>query len=249
MVHEARFVCLSCKLLLLAIYNLFACYVGCLWCLAHRVAHAQTGTLLSILHMLRQYGYALPCVPHCCAQVNRTLAAKLMAQQELAAQQQQGECEAEGPPAKKRKGDGLPNALADDRFKALFVDEAFAVDEDSAEYRLLHPNVQPGGRKGSGGGGSDDDEPDEQERLLAEHFQAMSDDDDDDDGDADDSDDDAAAGSGSDGGSEEEADRQQQRRQGHWQQLKRQQPDTGQPRTQKWQQQQEQQQGRPAGKR
>lgn len=247
MVHEARFVCLSCKLLLLAIYNLFACYVGCLWCLAHRVAHAQTGTLLSILHMLRQYGYALPCVPHCCAQVNRTLAAKLMAQQELAAQQQQGECEAEGPPAKKRKGDGLPNALADDRFKALFVDEAFAVDEDSAEYRLLHPNVQPGGRKGSGGGGSDDDEPDEQERLLAEHFQAMSDDDDD--GDADDSDDDAAAGSGSDGGSEEEADRQQQRRQGHWQQLKRQQPDTGQPRTQKWQQQQEQQQGRPAGKR
>lgn len=36
----------------------------------------------------------------------------------------------------------VANPLADDRFAAMFEEEDFAVDEQSAEYRLLHPNVR-----------------------------------------------------------------------------------------------------------
>lgn len=32
--------------------------------------------------------------------------------------------------------------LEDDRFKAMFIDEAFQVDEESTEYKLLHPNAK-----------------------------------------------------------------------------------------------------------
>jgi ribosome biogenesis protein ENP2 len=110
-------------------------------------------------------------------QVNRQVAARLMAQQEL--QQQAAEAEAadvDGAPAKKRKAAAeMANPLADERFKAMFVDEAFAIDENSDEYRLLHPNVGAGKK-----GGAAADAPSEAERLLAEHFQELSDGDDED---------------------------------------------------------------------
>jgi len=32
--------------------------------------------------------------------------------------------------------------LGDDRFKAMFQDERFQVDQESAEYRILHPNAE-----------------------------------------------------------------------------------------------------------
>lgn len=31
--------------------------------------------------------------------------------------------------------------MADDRFKAMFEDPEFAINEESDEYRLLHPNA------------------------------------------------------------------------------------------------------------
>lgn len=43
---------------------------------------------------------------------------------------------------KRRKGDGESAALLDDdRFKAMFEDAEFRVDEASEEYKQLHPNV------------------------------------------------------------------------------------------------------------
>ena len=101
-------------------------------------------------------------------QVNRAVAARLLAQQQLQEQQQrqQQQQQEDEPSAKKRKtsdSDIVTNPMLDDRFKAMFEDEAFAVDEQSDEYRLLHPNV--GARKGGVA------EPTEQEKLLAEHFQ------------------------------------------------------------------------------
>lgn len=98
-------------------------------------------------------------------QVNKQLAARLLAQQEEEAAAAAAAADggaAPGPPAKRRKGDLGVNPMADDRFKAMFEDEEFAIDEQSAEYRLLHPNaakvcVLGGGgvwgccRSGSGG--------------------------------------------------------------------------------------------------
>ena len=61
---------------------------------------------------------------------------------------------------KKRKShgkDALPSLLEDSRFKAMFEDPSFAVDELSAEYKLLHPNVDPS----------------KDRKLLAEHFEEL----------------------------------------------------------------------------
>jgi hypothetical protein len=77
-------------------------------------------------------------------QVNKQLAARLLAQQEEEAAAAAAAADggaAPGPPAKRRKGDLGVNPMADDRFKAMFEDEEFAIDEQSAEYRLLHPNA------------------------------------------------------------------------------------------------------------
>ena len=40
---------------------------------------------------------------------------------------------------KKRKT--LPNVLEDNRFKAMFEDPSFAVDEAAEEYKFHHPNA------------------------------------------------------------------------------------------------------------
>jgi ribosome biogenesis protein ENP2 len=64
--------------------------------------------------------------------------------------------------AKKRKKNAAAAAggmslLEDDRFKVMFEDPEFAVDERSAEYKALHPNVDPAKDK----------------QLLAEHFEEL----------------------------------------------------------------------------
>ncbi len=66
------------------------------------------------------------------------MAARLLAEQaEAEAPGQDG-----GPPAKRRRaGDVSVNPLADDRFKAMFEDPAFVIDERSDEYKVLHPNA------------------------------------------------------------------------------------------------------------
>jgi ribosome biogenesis protein ENP2 len=49
--------------------------------------------------------------------------------------------------------------LEDPRFAALFEDPAFAIDEKSEEYKMLHPNADPARDK----------------KLLAEHFEELED--------------------------------------------------------------------------
>lgn len=70
-----------------------------------------------------------------CDQVNAGLAAKVMALQHEA--EEAGEDAAAGKSTKKP----TTNLLADDRFKALFEDKAFTIDEQSEEYKALHPNA------------------------------------------------------------------------------------------------------------
>ncbi|KAL6760351.1 WD40-repeat-containing domain protein [Haematococcus lacustris] len=99
--------------------------------------------------------------------VNTRVAAKLVAQDEEARAAAAGDTAAQA--ALKKKGllapDGsasLANPLADDRFKAMFEDTDFAVDEGAEEYKALHPNAEH--RK------SKRDETD----LLMEHFEELS---------------------------------------------------------------------------
>lgn len=145
------------------------------------------------------------------AQVNRAVAARLLAAQQL--QQQAGGTQGspdEGGQQRGNKGPAATTAtpLDDARFAAMFEDEAFAVDEASAEYRALHPNLPARGGERAAAMAN------EQERLLAEHFEELSEGDDEGD------DDDA----GSDGSLDDMDERPMQRRQqGHWQALKRQQ--------------------------
>uniref|UniRef100_A0A1D2A8K0 Uncharacterized protein n=1 Tax=Auxenochlorella protothecoides TaxID=3075 RepID=A0A1D2A8K0_AUXPR len=75
--------------------------------------------------------------------VNATTAARLL-----------GEEGEDGP--KKRKA-ALPNLLEDTRFKAMFEDTEFTIDEASRDYKLLHPNADPA----------------KERRLVREHFEAV----------------------------------------------------------------------------
>ena len=45
-----------------------------------------------------------------------------------------------GAPGKKAKK-SAGTLLQDERFRALFEDQAFAIDEQSEEYKALHPNA------------------------------------------------------------------------------------------------------------
>ncbi|KAK1170251.1 nucleolar protein 10-like [Acipenser oxyrinchus oxyrinchus] len=63
--------------------------------------------------------------------VNKQLAIKLIEEEEEADQQT----------LKKKKGKSLPNILSDDRFKVMFENPDYQVDEASEEFRLLNPIV------------------------------------------------------------------------------------------------------------
>lgn len=81
------------------------------------------------------------------------MAARLLTQQAEAAAADAG------APASKRarkaaEAVSVANPLADDRFKAMFEEEDFAIDEASKEYQLLHPNVDKVRSRGRGGPGS-----------------------------------------------------------------------------------------------
>ena len=102
--------------------------------------------------------------------VNAAVAARILTasvgddQQQLREDEQDDEIKKK----KKRKDASLPSLLEDDRFKVMFEDPEFAIDERSAEYRALHPNVD-GGTGGSGGGTANR----ESDLLLREHFEAL----------------------------------------------------------------------------
>lgn len=97
-------------------------------------------------------------------QVNAKVAAKLLAQQADTTAEQEGGA-ADGATdadasVRKRRGELVANPLADDRFKAMFEEEDFVVDEESAEYRLLHPNVPRDSRAS-------------ERALVSEHFEQV----------------------------------------------------------------------------
>jgi hypothetical protein len=80
-------------------------------------------------------------------QVNAQAAARILAEQA-------GLEPEEGGKKKRRSGkDGAgPTLLDDDRFKVMFEDPEFAIDERSTEWKLLHPNMGEWSR-GAGAGG------------------------------------------------------------------------------------------------
>ena len=43
--------------------------------------------------------------------------------------------------AKKKVKGGQASLMADDRFKTMFEDPAFAINEQAEEYKVLHPNA------------------------------------------------------------------------------------------------------------
>ncbi|CAF93892.1 unnamed protein product, partial [Tetraodon nigroviridis] len=69
--------------------------------------------------------------------VNKELALKLM---------EEGDEEA-GLASRKKKGKTLPSILGDDRFKVMFENPEYQVDEQSEEFRLLNPIVSKVGKK------------------------------------------------------------------------------------------------------
>ena len=66
-------------------------------------------------------------------QVNKKLAAQALLQQ--AAE------EAAPTDTSNKKRKVLPSVLEDDRFKAMFEDPSYAVDEAAEEYKFHHPNA------------------------------------------------------------------------------------------------------------
>ena len=64
--------------------------------------------------------------------MNAALAAQIMAEG--------GEAE-EGAARKKAKGPSQQSLLADERFRSMFEDPAFAIDERAEDYKVLHPNA------------------------------------------------------------------------------------------------------------
>ncbi|KAL3134725.1 hypothetical protein ABBQ32_007727 [Trebouxia sp. C0010 RCD-2024] len=109
--------------------------------------------------------------------VNRKMAAEALLQQ--AADEVPAGAETSN---KKRKV--LPSVLEDDRFKAMFQDPSFAVDEAADEYKFHHPNA--GNQRQS-------------KKLLAEHFEGLEDEEEEDAGAEEEQDDEAEGSAGSEG--------------------------------------------------
>lgn len=87
--------------------------------------------------------------------INARLATKLMDERDGGAEEDLGETE-------------RPKSLLDDdRFASLFKDERFKIDEESEEYRLLHPNAPPSKKKPrfAAEDGSEEEEESEEELL------------------------------------------------------------------------------------
>ena len=74
------------------------------------------------------------------AQVNASLAAKVLAEQRGAAGRREGEEPDQDARAAARKRP-VSDLLQDERFAALFADGSYAIDEQSEEYKALHPNA------------------------------------------------------------------------------------------------------------
>ena len=95
--------------------------------------------------------------------VNARLASKLLDDAEGAEGDDEG---ARGRRGKRGRGadreGGAKSLLEDSRFAALFSDKRFAIDEDTEEYKVLHPNA-PGRKTGRGTGGNGDDDLDDLE--------------------------------------------------------------------------------------
>ncbi|PJF19853.1 hypothetical protein PSACC_00335 [Paramicrosporidium saccamoebae] len=73
------------------------------------------------------------------AKVNRSLATKLVEEQNVEVDEEQ-EVSSKDIKNKKRARDTAKALLKDDRFTDLFNDPDFEIDQDSADYRLLHPS-------------------------------------------------------------------------------------------------------------
>ncbi|KAK9820064.1 hypothetical protein WJX72_005625 [[Myrmecia] bisecta] len=82
--------------------------------------------------------------------VNARAAARILASQ--------AEAEGEDGDKKRKAKRALPNLMADERFKSMFQDPAFDIDEEAEEYKMLHPNAE--GRA-------------KDKQLLAEHFEEL----------------------------------------------------------------------------
>ncbi|KAL8223572.1 hypothetical protein R6Q57_019047 [Mikania cordata] len=85
--------------------------------------------------------------------VNRDLAKRLLEDEELEATKKETDVVDTKKPNKKKKG-LTSEVLQDERFKSLFSNEDFEVDENSLEYRALHPLAAP-----------------VQQSLVKEHFE------------------------------------------------------------------------------
>lgn len=90
--------------------------------------------------------------------VNRELAARLLAG--AGAEEEITEAPSEGAKKDSQRKKQNISLLKDDRFAAIFKNEAFEVDEDAPEYLALHPNKQKSKKS-----------------LVTEHFDLVSDDD------------------------------------------------------------------------
>ncbi|TPX38892.1 hypothetical protein SeMB42_g06555 [Synchytrium endobioticum] len=71
--------------------------------------------------------------------VNRALATKVMEGDEG----EEKDTSMNGRSKRKARNEISVNPMADERFKAMFEDEDYQVDENSLEYKLLHPSVRP----------------------------------------------------------------------------------------------------------
>ncbi|BBN17361.1 ribosome biogenesis protein ENP2 [Marchantia polymorpha subsp. ruderalis] len=123
--------------------------------------------------------------------VNKELAARILKKSEKLGEDDQEEETGEAGRRAARKKSGI-SILKDDRFAAMFEDEAYQVDEGTAEYKALHPNVDK--RKPF---------------LVDEHFDLVSDKEDEE---SEEEDDGSSSGDSMDDGDDERRDRPEKKK-------------------------------------